>query len=209
MILAPTRGVGRLSLPSALHKLNCFRTYSIQKAVRNTYTPKCCAKVTAGGAMSCGINIYSCTSSVPTDVSSAFRNLSVFMSNRCLLSTRPEDTVTRQKSKSDFEYQTSVDRTLQSLQDQLEVADLDVVQDLSLDDGTLTVDLGEAGAIVVNKHYITFQIWYSSPKSGADYFEFTSTPRWTSKRSKVTLSEKMSKDIHNLTGTAITLTQPA
>ncbi|KAF8819064.1 iron donor protein CyaY protein [Cardiosporidium cionae] len=79
-------------------------------------------------------------------------------------------------------YQSLVEATLRCIHDELEGLQLDEVEELDFRDGVLSIDFGKYGTFVLNKHYITEQIWYSSPSSGAHYFEFTSHPPWISLR---------------------------
>eukprot|EP00397_Hematodinium_sp_SG-2012_P066016 GEMP01097573.1.p1 GENE.GEMP01097573.1~~GEMP01097573.1.p1 ORF type:complete len:156 (+),score=38.65 GEMP01097573.1:51-518(+) len=44
------------------------------------------------------------------------------------------------------------------------------LDDVTLDDGILAISTPNNQQFVINKHFITRQIWYSSPPSGAKYF---------------------------------------
>lgn len=52
--------------------------------------------------------------------------------------------------------------------------------------------------IVINKHYVNKQLWYSCPISGGDYFPFSNG--WNSLRSNVHIKEKLKQDLAVLTG---------
>lgn len=118
----------------------------------------------------------------------------------------------------------------QSIHDQLESpVHSDLIEGVDFRDGVLEVTLSDGrGVLVLNKHYIHRQIWYSSPNryysyfvcwfsvcSGADYFDFASTPPWTSQRcgtsiqsrvwlptaiSGITVTERLSADLSVLAG---------
>jgi len=45
------------------------------------------------------------------------------------------------------------------------------LEDWSMDDGVLKIETLDGKHFVINKHFMTQQIWYSSPVSGALYFD--------------------------------------
>jgi len=51
------------------------------------------------------------------------------------------------------------------------VDDLDDLEDVMYDEGVLKIETENGKHIVINKHFITRQIWYSSPKGEAMYFD--------------------------------------
>lgn len=99
--------------------------------------------------------------------------------------------------KDDYLYQAAADRLLEHVFDCIEDANLEILEELDLKDGVLTIQFGEPinGSFVLNRHYIHKQIWYSSPVSGPHYFEFDSEPRWTSSRTGKSLYEQLQDDI--------------
>ncbi|CEM04614.1 unnamed protein product [Vitrella brassicaformis CCMP3155] len=92
------------------------------------------------------------------------------------------DDAAEEGGSEEFFYHKYADKALQCIHDKIEAAQLDSVEELDLQEGVLNIDLGEHGTFVINKHFVTRQIWYSSPISGAHYFEFASEPRWKSTR---------------------------
>mmetsp|Transcript_86861 Transcript_86861/g.156453 ORF Transcript_86861/g.156453 Transcript_86861/m.156453 type:complete len:193 (-) Transcript_86861:100-678(-) len=72
------------------------------------------------------------------------------------------------------------DTTLQRIYDALDAADLSSMDDIALDDGVLKIDLESGAAFVINKHYVTKQIWYASPVTGALYFSPQEDGSWKS-----------------------------
>eukprot|EP00929_Paragymnodinium_shiwhaense_P082520 TRINITY_DN43509_c0_g1_i2.p1 TRINITY_DN43509_c0_g1~~TRINITY_DN43509_c0_g1_i2.p1 ORF type:complete len:223 (-),score=51.33 TRINITY_DN43509_c0_g1_i2:178-846(-) len=74
------------------------------------------------------------------------------------------------------------DEVLNCLHDVLVAAELDCVDDLIFDDGVLNITMTEGGTFVINKHYVTKQIWYASPNSGALYFSPQKDGTWTSRK---------------------------
>merc|ERR550537_436862 len=67
------------------------------------------------------------------------------------------------------EFSTISEQLLMCLQDAAECADGLQDVDVGYADGVLTLQ-GPRGTLVVNKHYLTQQIWYSSPFVGPQYF---------------------------------------
>eukprot|EP00930_Biecheleria_cincta_P004948 TRINITY_DN105878_c0_g1_i1.p1 TRINITY_DN105878_c0_g1~~TRINITY_DN105878_c0_g1_i1.p1 ORF type:complete len:188 (-),score=25.47 TRINITY_DN105878_c0_g1_i1:338-871(-) len=88
---------------------------------------------------------------------------------------------------SETDFHAHGDRTLHALSEGLDAADLDCIDDLGFDDGVLTVKLEGGQAFVINKHFVTRQIWYASPISGALYFSLQPDHAWrTSEGSELT-----------------------
>lgn len=77
-----------------------------------------------------------------------------------------------------------ISEVLQSMED-----DSPLLEETNYGDGVLEIDCGDKGTFVINKHYATQQIWYSSPVSGAHYFEAASRP-------KLWISEKLEKNVY-------------
>uniref|UniRef100_A0A0G4HTH9 Uncharacterized protein n=1 Tax=Chromera velia CCMP2878 TaxID=1169474 RepID=A0A0G4HTH9_9ALVE len=86
----------------------------------------------------------------------------------------------------------------QCLHDSLEEAEVEELEDLELREGVLTIDLGRLGIFVINKHFLTQQLWYSSPVSGAQYFDFSSNPKWMSQTLKQDLFTVLSTELSQL-----------
>lgn len=106
----------------------------------------------------------------------------------------------------DAAYQQGADALLQILVDKLETpAYSTAVECVDLSgDGVLEIILANGkGTIVLNKHYVYKQIWYSAPHRTPDYFDFNTTPPWTSQRTAVTLQQRLATDILSLTGVSI------
>mmetsp|Transcript_66943 Transcript_66943/g.178536 ORF Transcript_66943/g.178536 Transcript_66943/m.178536 type:complete len:166 (+) Transcript_66943:66-563(+) len=97
------------------------------------------------------------------------------------------------------QFETLAESTLQCLHAKIEAMNLDALEELECQEGVLSIDLGDSGVFLLNKHYLTQQIWYSSPISGAHYFAVgqTSSNRWlhTGGKGEVCgfLSSEMSK----------------
>mmetsp|Transcript_152224 Transcript_152224/g.386793 ORF Transcript_152224/g.386793 Transcript_152224/m.386793 type:complete len:197 (-) Transcript_152224:70-660(-) len=87
------------------------------------------------------------------------------------------------------------DAVLTRLHDTLDAADLDDVDDISLEDGVFSVKFTEGGAFVINKHFATRQIWYASPISGALYFSAGSGGCWISEARGETLEQVFTADL--------------
>ncbi len=96
------------------------------------------------------------------------------------------------------------DTLLQELVDALDAAIGDEV-DVDLQGGVLTVDLGDGGQYVVNKHAAMRQIWLSSPVSGAWHFD-PEDGRWlASKDRAVALTALLAAELSSKTGATVTL----
>eukprot|EP00747_Dinoflagellata_sp_TGD_P185754 gnl/TRDRNA2_/TRDRNA2_42459_c0_seq2.p1 gnl/TRDRNA2_/TRDRNA2_42459_c0~~gnl/TRDRNA2_/TRDRNA2_42459_c0_seq2.p1 ORF type:complete len:188 (+),score=18.46 gnl/TRDRNA2_/TRDRNA2_42459_c0_seq2:25-564(+) len=78
------------------------------------------------------------------------------------------------------------DRFITSLHDVIDAADLDSVEDIGLQD---------RGTFVINKHYVTRQIWYASPISGALYFDPREDGTWFSEGKGKELLDVLSSDL--------------
>jgi frataxin-like iron-binding protein CyaY len=70
-------------------------------------------------------------------------------------------------------------------------------------DGVLTIEF-PTGTFVVNKHFASKQIWYSSPVSPPAYFDRVDS-KWWSEKLRQTVREKLREDITKLTGLAVEL----
>eukprot|EP00386_Alphamonas_edax_P000858 GDKI01002623.1.p1 GENE.GDKI01002623.1~~GDKI01002623.1.p1 ORF type:complete len:178 (+),score=13.16 GDKI01002623.1:58-591(+) len=103
----------------------------------------------------------------------------------------------------DFLYHKHADAALQCIHDKLEGVELDCVEELELREGVLTIDLGSHGTFVLNKHFISKQIWYSSPVSGAQYFNSSSEPRWMSDTLGKDLFTVLSAEMKQACGEAV------
>jgi len=88
-----------------------------------------------------------------------------------------------------------------SIDSQMEAIDAESVE---LHEGVLQVDFPK-GTFVVNKHSASGQIWYSSPISPPAYFDPENG--WISKKLSMSLRDKFSKDIFDLTGHRVCLNQ--
>ena len=79
-------------------------------------------------------------------------------------------------------------------------AELDLIEDLEVeltDDGVLTIS-AHNGDYVINKHFITKQIWYSSPVSSLKYFNYIDGEFVERSNNKLTLKEALLSDIKKI-----------
>ncbi|KAL8431094.1 hypothetical protein ACSSS7_005499 [Eimeria intestinalis] len=65
-------------------------------------------------------------------------------------------------------------------------------------DGVLKIVCEGGVTLVLNKHYVTKQIWYASPLSGARYFDYALG--WVCGRTGADLLEILSQDVERATG---------
>lgn len=76
-------------------------------------------------------------------------------------------------------------------------SELDLIEELEVDltdDGVLTI-AAENGEYVINKHFITKQIWYSSPVSSLKYFNYLNGEFVERKDPALTLRQALINDI--------------
>jgi frataxin len=101
-------------------------------------------------------------------------------------------------------FDTLADRMLQHLFTQLDAGLEDA--DIELRGGILTVTLDDGGQYVINKHAPNRQIWMSSPVSGASHYEHdAATGEWRSTRGGDPLVPRLTRELGELTGSAIAL----
>ncbi|CAK8998076.1 unnamed protein product, partial [Durusdinium trenchii] len=82
---------------------------------------------------------------------------------------------------TETEFHAKAEVSLQQIFESLDASNLDCVDDLGYEDGVLTVKLEGGRTFVINKHYVTRQIWYASPVSGALYFNLQADQTWRTK----------------------------
>lgn len=78
---------------------------------------------------------------------------------------------------------------------------------IHMQDGVLTVNLGQHGTYVLNKQGPNRQIWSSSPVSGPVRYDWIHG-KWVYKRDGHELFERFSKELSQLLGLDITLSRP-
>jgi len=103
------------------------------------------------------------------------------------------------------EFSTISEQLLMCLQDAAECADGLQDVDVGYADGVLTLQ-GPRGTLVVNKHYLTQQIWYSSPFVGPQYFSPSTSAAapgyvWTSTGLEgMSLCQALTNDLPQIVG---------
>ena len=107
------------------------------------------------------------------------------------------------------EFEILASRELQSIADNLDSQIEDIGGDsVELLDGVLTIDLpcphNGGRTFVINKHFASMQIWYSSPVSPPAYFD-PNGERWWSKKLGLTLREKLARDLKKISGVEVIL----
>ncbi|KEP66129.1 UNVERIFIED_CONTAM: iron donor protein CyaY protein [Hammondia hammondi] len=112
-----------------------------------------------------------------------------------------EDTISPSK---DADYQMAADALLHTLFQQVEADEWDGVEDIDYREGVLQITCRGGRTLVLNKHYATKQIWYASPVSGGDYFDYSANSSsgcptsWRSARSGRTLGDVLSTELRQL-----------
>ena len=97
-------------------------------------------------------------------------------------------------------YQTAADACLEHISEVLQAMedDSELLEETNYGDGVLEIDCGDKGTFVINKHYATQQIWYSSPVSGAHYFEAASRPLWISQNLEMNVYKFLHEELSGL-----------
>eukprot|EP00933_Yihiella_yeosuensis_P059167 TRINITY_DN6011_c5_g1_i1.p1 TRINITY_DN6011_c5_g1~~TRINITY_DN6011_c5_g1_i1.p1 ORF type:complete len:183 (+),score=36.53 TRINITY_DN6011_c5_g1_i1:63-611(+) len=121
-------------------------------------------------------------------------------SERCFASHGRGDVADNKDAITETEFHSRADTTLQHMFDCIDNADLDAIDDIHLEDGVLKLDLEGGAAFVINKHFVTRQIWYASPVSGALYFSPKSDGRWYSTEKEGDLADVFLEDFVKLCG---------
>lgn len=81
-------------------------------------------------------------------------------------------------------FETAAEQTLEGLAERIEYADSDAQLEVEYGDGVLTITLPSDQQYVLNRHRVTQQLWWSSPKSGAKYFTLSENGKWLDKEQK-------------------------
>jgi len=99
------------------------------------------------------------------------------------------------------QYHHMADSTLNCLHDRIDEAELDFIDDISLEDGVLAIKLVNGSSFVINKHFATRQIWFASPVSGALYFTPKENGHWTCQaRAQSDIVDVLSADLTSVCG---------
>ncbi|XP_013786033.1 uncharacterized protein LOC106470054 [Limulus polyphemus] len=103
-----------------------------------------------------------------------------------------------------------VEGTLESLCEYCEEILLDAETniadtDVTLNDGVLTLKLGEHGTYVINKQTPNRQIWLSSPTSGPKRYDFVNK-KWIYKYDNISLHQLLSNELSGILNTKIDFT---
>lgn len=104
---------------------------------------------------------------------------------------RPPEEQGQGLASDDAVYQAAADSLLEGLGEQLQEAS--GIEEVDFRDGVLKILCAGGVTLVLNKHYVTRQIWYASPLSGAQYFEFSLG--WVCARTGTSLLEALRKDL--------------
>ncbi len=92
------------------------------------------------------------------------------------------------------------DNLLSSLLEAIEIADDDNKVDAELQDGVLTIQCGESGEYIINKHEPSRQIWVSSPLSGASRYSYDEdNDEWVRQNGEI-FKEKISEELSEIGG---------
>ena len=92
---------------------------------------------------------------------------------------------------------------LESIFEEIEEKDVDMLIDADLNDGILTLELDSGQQYVVSKHAPSKQVWLSSPLSGGLHYDYNDdTESWELTKDGSRLNELLTKELYQLTGTA-------
>lgn len=78
-------------------------------------------------------------------------------------------------------FESAAETTLENLAELIETADKEGVLEVECTSGVLTITLPTKQQYVINRHRVTQQLWWSSPKSGAKYFALQEDGSWLDK----------------------------
>jgi CyaY protein len=110
---------------------------------------------------------------------------------------------------TESEFVALADKVLMSIGAALDVAadSSDADLDWSLNDGILTVDCGDGGKIIVNRHVANRELWVAA-KSGGFHFK-DSAGAWRDTRSGEALAAVLTRLLEAQSGTEIAFVLPA
>ena len=92
-------------------------------------------------------------------------------------------------------FEACAEQALELALEKIESTDIESMLDIDLIDGVLTITTPDDNQIVINKHSASKQIWFSSPFSGALYFNYDETNHlWLDEEGR-TLQNMVDKDI--------------
>ena len=96
-------------------------------------------------------------------------------------------------------YSKEVEKTLNYINDYLEVKELDIFDNIVFSDGVLKITLAKNKNFVLNIQRPNLQLWLSSPISGPQRFEFDlNSQKWKNNRNSEDLLEILNKELNDI-----------
>jgi frataxin len=92
------------------------------------------------------------------------------------------------------QFKTLSDKTLSTLSEEIEEADIKGLLDVEYQSGVITITLPSKKQYVINQHVPMRQIWLSSPVSGAAHFDYKDG-RWKSTRGAEDLEKLLRSEL--------------
>lgn len=133
-----------------------------------------------------------------------------FYSEKCTTSTNGMDIPKEIIDLPLNTYHNEADKILDSIFEQLEVLSEDypeLIPEVELDHGVMTLNLAKLGPYVINKQPPNKQIWFASPISGPNRFDFYQN-EWISLRNNIKLIDLINEEVRMaMTGHDITITK--
>ena len=102
--------------------------------------------------------------------------------------------------QSDSAFHKIADATLEAMADEVETQDEELLIDVDLTGGILTLELDSGQQYVISKHAPSHQLWLSSPISGGLHYDYNSASEsWELAKDGSRLDERLSKELYQLT----------
>lgn len=101
------------------------------------------------------------------------------------------------------EFHNLVESFLEAIADEIETRDEEMVIDIDLTDGVLTLELDTGQQYVISRHEPSGQVWLSSPISGGLHYDYNEEEEmWELAKDGSRLDELLTKELYQYTGIA-------
>jgi frataxin len=96
-------------------------------------------------------------------------------------------------------YYKEVQNLLESLYEDIDSQELEIVENISLSDGVLNIALTGNKKYVINMQRPNLQVWLSSPISGPQRYEFNlDSNKWLNIRNNINIYELLEKEFNSI-----------
>ncbi|MDG1287475.1 MAG: iron donor protein CyaY [Rickettsiales bacterium] len=101
------------------------------------------------------------------------------------------------------EFHELVEAFLERLAEEIELKDDDMLIDVDLNQGILTLELDSGQQYVISKHLPSQQVWLSSPMSGGLHYDYSEElESWELVKDGTRLDEHLAQELYQLTSIA-------